>query len=309
MTQSLLVAGFVLATVLAAPTGWWLGGRSRAVWVPAACLLLAVTVAYPLVARRPDVLLALYPSRDFAAIDSVWFVPFAVGFLGLASRQVDRRTTRVTAGLLSAFLVVLGAGSALWVASGARLALRHSVDEEGVVRQTTGYTCGAAAAATLCRRLGVPMTEADMAVRAGVVPGCGTTMVKVYWALRDALGDRVRSVRLLHARDVRPGAVPTPCVAELRVAPWLNHLVLVREVRADAVVIEDPEAGLTRVPLAEAQAMWRGPIVAVDCGGQALPLGRLVDRNFIAAPAAPSTPAPAVPHELDLPALSSSARR
>lgn len=313
MVQIALVLTFITAVVLAAPAGWWLGGRSRMVWLPAAWLLLAATVGYPIVARRPDLLLAVYPTREFAIIDSVWFVPFAVAFLGVASRQVERRSTRVVAGLLSACLVVLGGGSTLWVASGAQLALSHAVDDEGVVRQTTSYTCGAAAAATLCRRLGVPMTEAEMARRAGVVPGCGTTMVKVYWALRDTLGDRVASVRLLHVPDLRPGAVPTPCVADLRVAPWLNHLVLVREVRADALVLEDPVMGLTRVPLAEARAMWRSSVVAVDCGGRELPLDRVVDRYPSAAPP-PSVPpppptAPSEANDRDLTPLSSTAAR
>jgi len=313
MVQALLILAFVTLTIGAAPVGWWIGGRPRVVWIPAAVLGLAGTIVFPIIARRPDLLLQLYPSREFAAIDPVWFVPFAVGFLGVAARQVDRRSTRIAVGVLSSFLVLLGAGSALWVVAGADIELRHSVDEEGVVRQTTYYTCGAAATATLCRRLGVPTTEAEMARRTGVVPGCGTTMVKVYWALQDMLGDRVERIRLLHAPELLPGAVPTPCVADLRLSIALNHLVLVREVRADCVVIEDPVHGLQRLPLSEARDLWSGSIVAIDLREPLPPVDNLTQRLTTeaarhAAPAtAPTAAAPSPDGSTPLPSLSAPA--
>lgn len=261
-----VVVAFLVLCLGAPVLGWWLGGRKSSVWVPCAVTALAVTGGHAVISSRPDWMVQWYPHRDFALIDGVWFAPFVLTFLGIAVRRLATHQRVLRGAVLGclAAVVALAVGSGGWVVSGSPVATRHIVDHDGVVRQTTSYTCAAAASATLCRRLHVPVTEAEMASAMQVVPYRGTTMVRVYWAMRDVLGDRVRSVQLLHAPELAKGRVPTPCLADLRYGFGLNHCVLVREVRDDDVIIEDPETGIDRMPIAQARRLWSGNIVSVE---------------------------------------------
>ena len=117
-----------------------------------------------------------------------------VGDRVTAEVDAERRLFKLPAVAMAAFLVLLGMLSTGWTLSGATVTSREYVDDDGVTRQTTLYTCGAASAATLVRAVGIEKTEAEMARATGVVPGRGTTFVKAYWGLREMLAEQPLAV-------------------------------------------------------------------------------------------------------------------
>ncbi len=299
-----LLLGFLWLTFLAVPAGWLASRRTRWIWVPVALLGLAGTVAFPILERRPDLLGSLYPTRAFTAVDDCWFVPFAGLFLGVAAGQVARPFARRGLLALAALMVLLGAGHAGWLAGHAEVPAGDRVDTDGVVLQTTPYTCGAAAAAGFLRRFGVPATEREMARETLVVPYRGTTMVKILWAVRDALEPRGYRVRLVGGppASLEPGEAPTPCLADWRMPPSLEHplgeghLVVIRALRRDLVVLEDPSRGLVGISHDEMRERWLGSLIVAERVPQAASPARR------APPRASPVPAPASPAE-GLPSL------
>ncbi|MCI0340523.1 MAG: cysteine peptidase family C39 domain-containing protein [Planctomycetales bacterium] len=302
----LLLLGFLWGAFVSGPAGWLAARRSRWVWVPVALVGLAGTVAFPILERRPDLLASLYPSRDFAAVDDCWFVPFAGLFLGVAARQVTRPLARRGLLVLAALVVGIGAGHAGWLAGHADVPAGDKMDADGVVLQTTSYTCGVAAAAGFLRRFGVPATEREMAREALVVPYRGTTMVKVLWAVRDALEPRGYRVRLVGAGSLGPGEVATPCLADVKTHPFAGnplvagHLVVLRSIRPDLVVVEDPARGLVGLTHEDLRSLWLGSlIVAERTPPRATGRGRILPSpSSVPSPArvpGPRSPAEALP--------------
>lgn len=257
------LTAFLWLVLVAGPLGWKIGGRGRAVWIPVAVLALAGLVAYPLLGWRPDMALRVLPWRVIAAVDDSWFVPFAALFFGIAARQAPRRGTQVGAIALAVLLIGLGGASAGWLVSGADVPVGERVDANGVVRQTTGYTCGAAASATFLRLHGLSATEREMARATMVVPMRGTTMLKLYWAMDDVFRPRGRTVELRHCPVLEPGLVPTPCLADVRLGPLVDHVVVVREVGPSGITLDDPMHGVSFVGIEAARAMWRGSILSL----------------------------------------------
>jgi len=254
----------LLATLAAPALGWWLSTKEPKVWGPAMGATLAVTVAYPLLAQRADWMLALTPWRSLAWVDDIWWIPFAACFLSVAAARVDaeRKLFKLPAIAVVGLVVLLGLFCTGWTLSGAVVTSREHVDAKGVTRQTTMYTCGAAAAATLVRSLGMERTEAEMARRTGVVPQRGTTFVKVYWALTELLAEEPYDVALTRAAE--PTAdMPMPCLAGVKLSPLLNHFIVVREIKNGRAILDDPLNGRVDHPVEHLKAQWLGVVIAV----------------------------------------------
>src|SRR5206468_5816059 len=67
------------------------------------------------------------------------------------------------------------------------LRLQGSPGMDGVCRQTSDYSCGAAAASTFLARLGIAADEQEMATRCGTTPWLGTDEFYACRGLREKL--------------------------------------------------------------------------------------------------------------------------
>ncbi|MEJ5260323.1 MAG: cysteine peptidase family C39 domain-containing protein [Anaerohalosphaeraceae bacterium] len=131
------------------------------------------------------------------------------------------------------------------------------LDENGVCRQSTSFTCGPAAAVTALKTLGLEATEYQIAVAAGTIPAVGTGMWDLCQGLQKLFGPEqllCRYVRTESLDDLPDGQV---ILAVLRQTFWLDHCVAVLDITPETVVFADPSNGLCSLPRRTFEASWR----------------------------------------------------
>ena len=108
--------------------------------------------------------------------------------------------------------------------------------EEGICKQSTGSTCGAASVATILRSFGAEMTERDLAVAAHSYAG-GTEA----WYLARAVRERGFKARFQFADGFEPG-MTFPAVVGVR---WgtIGHFIPIMGKHGNQFVIGDPTVG------------------------------------------------------------------
>ncbi len=253
----------ILSLIIAFGIGHIIGKTSRrtATVVSVACALLIVLKAY--FHHYPDVEFSLILSVRYAYIQPWWPSFFALMLFGLGIGQAATRREKIGLGLLSTvlFLTVLYKGWATLSTDPERfLALPN---RNGVVLQTTKFSCGAAASATLLTRLGISTSEREMAALSGTNPVTGTGEIAVALGLRRKLDGSGRQVAMIRAgwNDLR--RLKRPAMANIRLSFLQDHWVVVLDTTADTVTIADPSTGIRTLPRKRFLAQWLGVLVFV----------------------------------------------
>jgi hypothetical protein len=215
----------------------------------------------------PDLDYALLPFDLYAALRPWWAFPFIFVVLGVGTPRMStpfaRRGLAVFAGIL-----YLYAASRLVATAVIDLAeFRGVPGVEGNCGQTTDYSCGAAAAATMLARLGVPSDEREMVLLCGTTALTGTDEFGVCRGLRNKLvgtGSRVGIVRTdwegLRRR-------PLPAMAVVAHSFLVDHWVVVLEAGEGEALVGDPLfARPYRQKKEEFLRRWRGVLVEVVRG-------------------------------------------
>src|SRR3954451_22222601 len=158
-----------LAVVALGGGGVWaaaLIGRRR--WWPAPCAAGALLIAIFGAARWVPWLELVAPFRwvMYGRLEYALLAPAAaLALIPLLQSLPQRRQARIVGGLL---VVLIGhyalmpflMPALLWHRMGS---LHTRIDDDGVCRQTTPYTCGPAASVTALHCLGIEATEAELA--------------------------------------------------------------------------------------------------------------------------------------------------
>jgi predicted double-glycine peptidase len=132
--------------------------------------------------------------------------------------------------------------------------LKTLVDVDGVCIQSTGYTCGPAAAVTALRRVGVKAQEGDLAVLAHTTHMTGTPT--------DVLCDVITarhgvSCRQVHFRAIEGLRDCVPVIAVVKYAFLIDHFVTVLEVTDATAVVGDPLEGRVELTRDQFAHRWR----------------------------------------------------
>lgn len=207
----------------------------------------------------------VFPDSDaFAYLERDMAVPFAVVFFAIAARLVEneknRRAVALMPFLLSVYLVVANA----WTFTMPECYREHlNAWKKGVCIQSTDYTCGAAASATLLRALGVEgASEHEMARLSFTIPNRGVTTADAAMGLRKKLPAKTVTVRRASVDDV--SSLPLPCLAPLKYNFFCDHMVCLLGLDPKGVLVGDPLIGpivMTKEQLAE---RWLGEVVTVE---------------------------------------------
>jgi predicted double-glycine peptidase len=254
-----------LLTAVAGFAGWRAGaGRGRGASVLAmvlAGLLLAGAALLWHPSRLPDWLISLYTLY----CQSSWFALPAAALFLLGAQQLKvqaqmegaRAPTEQTKQSYrrSVYLLWLIAGFVVLVASirllaPPQFAAPAAMPADGVVRQTTGYTCGAASCATLLRRLEIDpgATEAEMARLCMTHRWGGTTTLGMAVGLKSKLAGLGWQVRILEPDWDTFVRLRKPCLAAIRHSALVSHSVVVCGIDPLlGVQVADPLLGLRRV--------------------------------------------------------------
>jgi hypothetical protein len=234
------------------------GAFSRTAALTITFLLVALVVA----GRFPDAVYrwpALYP----LAAGRVRFVLliFAVTLglsapLALMTRPAVRLLTCVIMALyVSALTILPFLGPA--ATQDKLMSLKTTFDADGVCRQTQPFTCGAAAAVTGLRQLGIDADEGALAVAARTSPVIGASP----WTMHLALRDRYAAQGLLCSFGFFGSLDEVPrdavLLAVMRDSVYGDHCVAVLDMTDTCVIIADPAEGLLRIPAAQFLRSWR----------------------------------------------------
>lgn len=136
-------------------------------------------------------------------------------------------------------------------------ALITYVDENGICRQSTDYSCGPAAAVTALRRLGWNAEEGELARWARTTRFTGTEPDVLALALQKRYGPDGLQAEYRHFDSVAELRGRDLVIARIKFSFLLDHYVTVLQVTEHEVITADPLDGLTRQSHATFAADWR----------------------------------------------------
>ena len=145
-------------------------------------------------------------------------------------------------------------------------------DNAGLCRQTTAFTCGAAAAATLMYSYGVETDERTMALACWTNHFNGTSAFPICKALHTKLKGTGKRPRLITADWDALEQHGGPAMTTIGLHESLDHWVVIRGVHEDSVGLADPNGGLWRMSRAAFLARWKRFLLIVEPAGQTHPL-------------------------------------
>jgi len=179
---------------------------------------------------------------------------FGAGLWAARMSLLKRDLLLVLAGLL-----LVRTGTLAWESRGDHARLKGTVDSTGVCLQSSAYSCGPAAAASLLHLHGVAATEREMAIECVTRAGMGgSSECGLMRGLR----------RKLPGREVRIAAcrfeeLPLPCLASLRMNLLFGHAVVVTAAGPGGVELIDPASGRTGMSREAFEKEWTGSAIFV----------------------------------------------
>jgi hypothetical protein len=170
---------------------------------------------------------------------------------------------RTLVGLI-VLILILTTGGRLWWRNFSPQAWDNTPNSAGVLAQTTGWTCGPAAAALLLHHHGVKTSEGEIAYFAGT-SFLGTNTRSLAHAITLKGQERGLSARLVDADYDAALEQPAPLIACVTVPKIGSHAVFVLRMTPEVVELIDPRFGQRQIiPRTEMQALWEGKIVLVE---------------------------------------------
>lgn len=254
--------GVVVCAILAALAGDWLGRRQSRWWTAGFFLPLGLILLVGL--TRWCYSLAFVEPLHTLLAGRRSFLHVAVGVAMLMAtlrRKSPRLTTRQLLTALATMVVAwFGVMPYLYPAlvRGQLASLPHRTLPGGVVKQQTSYTCGPAAAATALRLLGLPATEAELAVAAYTNPASGTNVDDLYTAILERYGDHGVAVAYQDFDTLDQLAEAGVVIVTIKHSFMVDHYVVVTAIDAGHVTYADPIRGWRRVTREEFDQLWRG---------------------------------------------------
>lgn len=254
----------LLAFAASFAAGLWLGARGRRRATIAAAGLLAVVLACAALHYFPRLEFPLADFDGYVAVRPFWKYPFALAILGVGTMQATAAWRRVIVESVAGFLFLLVGTNLHDVLREAPPRLYGVPDADGVCLQTSGYSCGAAAASTLLARVGVASDEREMAVLCRTTPWMGTDEFYACRGLREKLAGTGLRPRLVAAgwEELRRG--PLPAMAVVRWSFLIDHWVVVLAAREDGVTLADPLHGVVTWDKERFLGDWRNELVRVE---------------------------------------------
>ena len=280
-------------TFLAVWLGWRLGGLTKrnATLCAGCCCLLLVAGAW--VAWHPSWYPQWMISPNAALWELAWLPPVAALLFSISVRQArEREQAAAAAGrkdrwhrralyLGAVSVVLLGFETFLMVGRlgwldwtrdvlpqyrGPDGRPKALVSRDNVVLQTTGYTCGPAACATLLRLSGIApdATEAELVPLCQTRPWLGSSLLGMAVGLKAKAAPKGWQVRMVEPGWDELARLRKPLLCEVRYAATMNHMVVLCAVDSRrGVLIADPLAGRSWWTKARFEANFAGCAVVV----------------------------------------------
>lgn len=247
-------AGFVMART----------GRRELPWIAALC---AAPVLFRVLLIRWELLgPEMFPYDGYPVVEHAWFTPFASVLFGAGTGRVRAIILRDVA-LIAAGLGLVYFFYGAWAKSfSPNEALDGSVDETGYLRQTSMYSCGAAAAAMYLHSLNLPATEAEMARLSATDQLHGTTVSGLVSGLAAKIPGGRSRIRFAEVSHEELAALRRPALV---IMDWgvVLHWIVVDGCSGREVFIRDPSWSQRSMPLDAFLEEFQGIAVWAEPGG------------------------------------------
>jgi peptidase C39-like protein len=232
----------LLAATIAAGTLLALGDRLT--WTPELVLLYSEEYAWPALRFSGWVMLGLLPALEWRNVR-------------------EGRAGRVAAAMLA---LAIGVGHLAYLAQPVSDALHRTRERDGVVLQTTSYTCAPASIATLARlaRPGLRVSEREVAEMLGTTREGTSTLAEI--RVMDALGLRPRFARGLTVDSLVARGAPAVLHVDAPIRGGIaRHAIALLEVDPvrRTVTIGDPLRGRQVKRFEDLDRVWIGEAVFV----------------------------------------------
>lgn len=247
-------AGFMLGYLSSClPKSWWLLGY----FIPLAIILVyGFEIHFPsLVSSTPTVLWLIIGRKKFYLLSFV-----AAMVLTTPLSRLPRKRDRAV--IIFFMAAAIFAGS-IWpflapIFNRSQLAQLHTrMNAVGVCLQTTGFTCGPAAAVTALRRLGLPAEEGKIALLSQTSSFTGTSPDLLAEALQQEYGPDGLIVNYRFFKNLDKLQQAGLTLAVVKFSFMVDHFVTVLKVNDTTVTVGDPLTGLENVPRNEFLKQWR----------------------------------------------------
>jgi len=216
----------------------------------------------------PAMEFALFSGDLYPVLRPWWPIPTSLALLAAGANHMSTPGSKRGIRLFAGLLVVSASMPLFQTARFDAGDFNGVVGSDGVCLQTSDYTCGAAAAATLLAAYGVESDEAEMAERCWTNSMTGTDEFCVARGLRQKLAGTGREVRLVssdwEALLARGGR---PAMATIRYSTFVDHWVVIFGVEGETVLVGDPLEGRRRMGKNKFLEVWRGGLVIADLPG------------------------------------------
>ncbi len=238
---------------------------NRRKWLMAGALLAFMPIflkmifsIFPLFEAR------IMPIELYAAVQKDFWLPFTVLFFAFASHLLPRRNRRavlITVIILS--LVVVQ--QTFWHLERPPIYGYKGTMVDGVCRQSSFETCGAAAMTTLLNAMGIKTTEGEMAGLSMTAPRDGVSPHQAAYGLQRKLRQLGRPERVtLMVPEIKDlHNIPKPFLAGIKFSSRTNHMVCVLETDEEFLIVGDPiSSGRKKWPWKRFEEFWSGIVVA-----------------------------------------------
>jgi predicted double-glycine peptidase len=141
--------------------------------------------------------------------------------------------------------------------------LTTNLDRNGICHQTTGYTCGPAAAVTALRRIGFSAEEGDLALRAHCSLFTGTDPSDLAAAIDGRFGPSGARAQSRPMETLAQLAQAGLALTVIKLDGNLDHWVVVLEMDEHKVHFADPMQGLRVQSRAEFERVWEHETIRI----------------------------------------------
>lgn len=196
----------------------------------------------------PGILISLYYLHffdswcafyEFRSVRGTELTASGVGLLGGLIAYLGLKKVRLRCFFVIGVLAVMTLGLGLPYAKPLLFSVNtkefNDIWDGVVCRQSTGFSCGAACAATIMRHYGIKMTEREMAEECFTYGG-GTENWYIARALRE------KGVTVCFITKMPDTGIPIPCVAGVKIGK-IGHFITILEDLGDSYRTGDPLDG------------------------------------------------------------------
>lgn len=253
--------GVMLLAALGILAGWACSRLPKKMWAVGYVLPLLIVIAVAAARRIPA--LEFIPPLSWLMAGRTEFVALALACTTLLTTILLKLPDKRQRVLMGIFMVI--AATYLSVAPFLlppllrtyQLRLGSNFDSYDVCLQSNHYNCGAAAAVTALKWVGISAQEGEIAVIAGTNPASGTQPDLLAKALQDAYEKRGLSCEYRLFDSVAELKEAGITIALIKLNLVTDHHVAILEVTDDEVIIGDPLEGKRSISHAEFEKIWR----------------------------------------------------